>query len=455
MTDHLKPYSEYKNSRQPWLVKIPSHWDERRAKYFFKETDERSETGNEELLSVSHITGVTPRSQKNITMFMAEKNTGYKKCREGDLVINTMWAWMAALGIAKQSGIVSPSYAVYRPISSSDFVNDYVDHLLRTEAFQAEYVCRSTGIRGSRLRLYPEKFLIIPICYPPYKEQQHIADYLSEKNRQIRQYIRTKLQLISLLNEQKRAIISNAVTRGLDENVRLKPSGIDSLGEIPAHWNEVPIKQASDVRLSGVDKHVIVYEKPIRLCNYKNVYDHDFITQDMDFTIGTATDVEIKYLSIRKNDVLITKDSEMWNDIAVPSLVSDDFDDVLCGYHLALIRPDIRQLKGEFLMRVLCSPIIACQFHCTANGVTRYGLSKHDIKTAIIPLPSLEEQQSIINYLQGPLKVIEESIDFTQKQIKFMREYQIRLISDIVAGKVDVRDQSDGLPVFSESEVEK
>jgi type I restriction enzyme S subunit len=239
----LKPYHEYKNSGLSLLGKIPAHWNERRAKYFFREVDERSSTGQEELLSVSHMTGVSPRSEKNVTMFMAESYVGHKLCQAGDLVINTMWAWMAALGVARQTGIVSPSYAVYRPIRSNLLLHDFVDHLLRTKPYASEYVCRSTGIRSSRLRLYPEKFLDIPIICPPYEEQEQILAFLQVKDQAIRRFIRAKRRLIELLNEQKQAIISRAMSRGLDPSVRLKPSSIDWLGDVPGHWEVLPIKR--------------------------------------------------------------------------------------------------------------------------------------------------------------------------------------------------------------------
>ena len=128
-----------------WLGDVPEHWEVRPAKYFFREVDDRSETGSEELLSVSHVTGVTPRSQKNITMFMASSYVGHKLCEPGDLVINTMWAWMGALGVAWQSGIVSPSYGVYRPLQSTALLGEYADLLLKTRPYVNEYVCRSTG----------------------------------------------------------------------------------------------------------------------------------------------------------------------------------------------------------------------------------------------------------------------------------------------------------------------
>src|SRR6266571_3654882 len=144
MIQELKPYATYKDVGLPWLGSVPAHWALRRAKYFYREVDERSATGEEELMSVSHLTGVTPRREKNVTMFLAESNVGHKLCRPGDLVINTMWAWMAALGVARQVGLVSPSYGVYRPLASNNLLPDYADRLLRTAAYASEYTRRST-----------------------------------------------------------------------------------------------------------------------------------------------------------------------------------------------------------------------------------------------------------------------------------------------------------------------
>jgi len=169
----LAPYPEYKDAGVSWVGSIPAHWPEKRAKYYFKEVDERSQTGDEEMLSVSHITGVTPRSQKNVTMFKAESNVGHKRCQTGDLVINTMWAWMSALCFSNHDGIVSPAYGVYRPRSNQDYDNYYLDHLLRIEGYRSEYIFRSTGIRSSRLRLYSDKFLSMPVVCSAGRAADH------------------------------------------------------------------------------------------------------------------------------------------------------------------------------------------------------------------------------------------------------------------------------------------
>ena len=211
-----QPYPIYKPSGVEWLGDVPAHWDLRPAKWYFREVDHRSETGSEELLSVSHITGVTPRSEKNVTMFKAESNVGHKLCRPGDLVINTMWAWMAALGVAGQAGIVSPSYAVYRPRPSSRLLGEYTDLLLRTTTYKNEYICRSTGIRSSRLRLYPEEFLRIKVSCPPLEEQHSIVEFTSKESTNAQRAIDLAHDELFFLHEYHTCLIADVVTGKLD-----------------------------------------------------------------------------------------------------------------------------------------------------------------------------------------------------------------------------------------------
>ena len=445
MLDGLKPYPEYKDSGCRWVGKVPAHWEVRRAKYFFREIDERSTTGQEELLSVSHKTGVTPRSQKNVTMFMAESLIGYKLCAPGDVAINTMWAWMAALGVVKQPGIVSPSYGVYRPHRTTHFEIRFLDELLRTPGYRAEYYVRSTGITSSRLRLYPENFLRIPLLCPPPDEQAAIVRFLAHADRLIRRYIRAKRALVKLLEEQKQAIIHRAVTRGLDPSVRLKPSGVDWVGDVPEHWEVVRLGNLVEVRLSNVDKHSRDDEIHVRLCNYTDVYKNDKITDQISFLKGTAKPDEIRKFRLQRGDVLITKDSETWDDIAVPALVEWTADDLVCGYHLALLRSR-RTLKGPYLLRALQSQAVARQFYISANGVTRYGLSRQAIKDVMVPVPSLEEQEAIARSLDEATRDVTNAISRARNEIELLREYRTRLVADVVTGKLDVRAAAAALP---------
>ena len=215
VTRGLHPNVSLTPSGIPSLGDVPAHWDLRRAKFTYHESDQRSYSGVEELMSVSHLTGVTPRKQ-NVTIFLAQSNEGYKLCRPGDIVVNTMWAYMAALGVARQSGLVSPSYGVYRPRVDGLVNPEYMDLLLRTENYRVEYTRRSKGITASRLRLYPDDFLDIPFLRPPTDEQTHIVKYLRRATANVDSTIDRTHRQIALMNEYRTRLIADVVTGELD-----------------------------------------------------------------------------------------------------------------------------------------------------------------------------------------------------------------------------------------------
>lgn len=211
-----KPYEAYKPSGVKWLGNVPAHWDVRPGKWHLREVDERSVTGAEEMLSVSHLTGVTPRSEKSVTMFQAESNVGHKLCEPGDLVVNTMWAWMGALGVAQQPGLVSPSYAVYRPMSDSSLDSRYAEMLLRSAPLRCEYIIRSTGIRPSRLRLYPDTFLRIRLVAPPPDEQSAIVAFVASERARFDRVAKLMAAEVTALSEYRARLVADVVTGKLD-----------------------------------------------------------------------------------------------------------------------------------------------------------------------------------------------------------------------------------------------
>jgi type I restriction enzyme, S subunit len=204
-----------RDSNVEWLGKIPANWTTVRSKFALVEIDERSKTGDEELLTVSHITGVTPRSEKNVNMFMAETLEGYKKCKAGDLIINTMWAWMGALGTAFQNGVVSPSYNVYRFRSSHSNPRFY-DRLFRTRRFAEEMKRHSKGVWESRLRLYPQEFFQIRIPCPPDNEQAAINGYLDHELSRLDHLVMKVRESIEKLKEYRTALIAAVATGKID-----------------------------------------------------------------------------------------------------------------------------------------------------------------------------------------------------------------------------------------------
>lgn len=206
--DHTVPM---KDSGVAWIGEIPAHWEIKRGKALFKETEARSADGSEELLTVSQYTGITPRSQKNVTMFEALSLEGYKICEIGDIAANTMWLWAGAIGVSEYRGVISPSYNVYRQ-RGNDFIPQYLDHLLRAPMLVQEYASLSTGIRASRLRLYPKDFLNIHFPVPPLEEQQAILDALSSKCSAVDRLISIKQAKIEKLEQYKRSLIYEYVT---------------------------------------------------------------------------------------------------------------------------------------------------------------------------------------------------------------------------------------------------
>jgi type I restriction enzyme S subunit len=238
VTRGLDPHVPLKSSGIPWLGDIPAHWEVLRAKYLFREVDERSVNGNEELLSVSHITGVTPRSQKNITMFKAQSYAGHKLCRPGDLIVNTMWAWMAALGVSAHKGIISPAYAVYRPRNADQIVGGFIDGLLRTRPYVSNIICRSTGVRASRLRLYPEEFFRLQIILPPASEQQQIVQSIAAETAQFNTATTHLEREITLLREYRTRLVADVVTGKLD--VR---EAVAKLPDMPDEGDPEPVAE--------------------------------------------------------------------------------------------------------------------------------------------------------------------------------------------------------------------
>ena len=212
VTRGLNDNVKLKDSGVEWIGEIPEHWKIKRAKYLFDEINDRSQTGDEELLSVSHMTGVTPRSEKNVSMFKAEDYTGSKLCISGDLIYNIMWAWMGALGISDRVGIVSPSYAVYRQKDPNSFNLWYIELLLGGLNYTAHYNRVSTGLHSSRLRFYSTMFFEMSIAFPTKKEQDEIIDFLKTTTAKIATAISLKEQEIEKLKEYKMSLIDGVVT---------------------------------------------------------------------------------------------------------------------------------------------------------------------------------------------------------------------------------------------------
>lgn len=212
---------------------------------------------------------------------------------------------------------------------------------------------------------------------------------------------------------------------------KYKDSGVEWLGEIPAHWEIRRLKYAAACIPSNVDKKSKEEETPVKLCNYTDVYYNDNITSNIKFMNATASSDQIKKFTLKIEDVIITKDSEDPNDIAVPSFVSEQLENVLCGYHLALIRSN-RISIGFFIKWFFESRFARSTFATFANGLTRYGLGTYSINNSILPLPPLPEQKTIANFLDRETKKIDHLIEKQEQMIALLEEKRQALISHAV-----------------------
>jgi type I restriction enzyme, S subunit len=437
MNDELRPYPGYKESDLLWLGAVPEHWDVRRNGRLFAQRNETG-FGSLPILEVSLKTGVRVRDMENMKrkQVMNDREK-YKRAVKGDIAYNMMRMWQGALGAAPVDGLVSPAYVVARPYSGTE--TRYYSYLFRTAAYMAEVDGYSRGIVKDRNRLYWQDFKQMPSCYPPPDEQTAIADYLDANAVLVRKFIRNRRRLIDVLNEQKQAIINEAVTRGLYQSGCYKPSGNAWLGEIPQTWESSRLKNVAELHVSNVDKHTKTGELPVRLCNYTDVYKNSVITADMPFMTATATPDELRAFHVEVGDVIITKDSEDWQDIGVPALVAETADDLVCGYHLAILRPRPNVMSGRFLAYVMLCNGVSTQLSLAANGVTRYGLSHSAIKAISLPVAPFEEQEPLADHIDEATATLNRAISRVNREINLIHEYRTRLIADVVTGKLDVR----------------
>lgn len=243
-----KPYKKYKDSEQEWLGNLPEHWKVQRTKHLFDLITEPAPVGNSmELLSIYTALGVKPRKELEERGNKASTTDGYWIVKKRDIIVNKLLAWMGAIGISEYDGVTSPAYDLLR---AKREVNPYFyNYLFRNPISSREFKRHSRGIMDMRLRLYFTRFGDIKLPFPSLDEQNNIVDFLDYKLEKINRFISKKKQLIELLNEQKAAIINQAVTKGLDPNVKMKDSGIEWLGDIPVHWEVKPLKYCANVTL--------------------------------------------------------------------------------------------------------------------------------------------------------------------------------------------------------------
>lgn len=409
------------NTKTAWLGEFPAHWQVLRIKNLFQEIESRSETGSEELLSVSHYTGVTLKREslenEDDHLTNAESLVGYKLVQQGDLVINIMLAWNGSLGISPYNGITSPAYCVYR--IKGDNNPEYFGYLFSTNLFKAEFRRHSTGIIDSRLRLYSDKFFSIFTVVPPKNEQDEIVRYIKAQEEKINRFIEKKQRFIELLKEQKNLVAFSAIhMEGLKNN-----------------WSERRIKSFSQI-LRGKFTH--------RPRNDERLYDGDFpfiqtgeVSQANKYINGYRQTLNEWGYSVSKEfpkgtlcltiaanvgDVAILNFNACFPDSIVGIVPNDEVD-------LDYLYYALKSLKAKFLSE--------------ATLTTQYNLNVERIAPITIPIPDKEIQKKIVLEIETESATIDTAIAKAEREIELIREYKEAMISEAVMGKMSEHDLID------------
>jgi type I restriction enzyme S subunit len=446
MIADLKPYSSYKPSGVPWLGKVPEHWAILPHRAVFNEVKERDHP-HEQMLSVTITKGVI--KQRALLEGSSKKDSSnqdksaYKLVCPGDIAYNKMRAWQGAVGASDLRGIVSPAYVVVRLRDENN--PRYFHHLFRTPAFAKEAERWSYGITSDMWSLRPEHFKMIYGCLPPPLEQAAIVRFLDHADRRIRRYIRAKQKLIALLNEQKKAIIHRAVTRGLDPNVRLKPSGVEWLGDVPEHWEVLQVGHIAAVgNGSTPSRGNMGYwaDGTYPWLNSGSV-NAGTITRAEQFVTETALrECHLPRVPAGSVLVAITGQGKTRGTAAVLTI------EATINQHIAFIKPRNhgRTASPEYLRAFLTAAYFELRRLSDDAGSTKGALTCEDLRHFRVILPPLDEQERLVCSLMEKTSQIEGAIATTHREIDLLREYRTRLIADVVTGKLDVREAAARLP---------
>ena len=431
------PYPAYKSTNLPWLPKIPKHWGIVRCKQIFRPIDVRSEKGEEQLLSVSERHGVVKREQANVTMFKAASYEGYKLCWPDDLAINSLWAWSYGLGFSPYHGIISTAYSVFRLKDKTKYLPRFYDYLVRSKDFHWELRVRSKGLWKSRYQLSDDAFLAAPILDVPIAEQEQIVRYLDSMTAKINKLIRAKKKQIALLQEQRQAIINQAVTKGLDPNAEMKDSGIDWLGKIPNHWtmNKVGHFYRSilgKMLASSQTDSTYTYEK--YLC-----------AKDVHFSGVDLSDPKEMWFSpeekwkyrIKAGDLLVVEGGAGAGGAAV---FMGSEDELYIQNSIHCIRPKSNKVSVHFLYYWLYALVGRKYIDYACNKATIPHFTGDKLFEMPFVLVPISEQNAIVNHLEEVCRKYDSVIDKLKGEINLANEYKNSLISSVVTGQTDVRN---------------
>ena len=421
----VKRYPAYKDSGVPWLGDVPAHWSQLPGRACFREV-KTPNTGLVETTVLSLSYGrIVVRNPESLHGLVPASFETYQIVEPGEIIVRPTdlqndWNSLR-FAICRNRGIITSAYLCFR--TRAALTPGYGHLLLHSYDLMKVFYGLGSGLRQN---LDWEDFKYLPCLVPPLPEQTAIVRFLAHTDRQVNRLIRAKRRLIELLNEEKQAIIHRAVTRGLDPTARLKPSGVEWLGDVPAHWEVNPIKAEMTclnrrrVPMSGVERDKMTVR----------AYDYYGASGVIDRVANYIFDGEL---------ILIAEDGAnlLLRNLPLAIIARGKF---WVNNHAHVLEP--RDGNLEYLASVL----ECIDYNTWISGAAQPKLTKDRLMAVRIPVPPVREQDLIMAQIHSETSELTLTVELARREIALLREYRTRLIADVVTGKLDVREAAASLP---------
>lgn len=443
MIEKYQVYPEYMDSGLAWLCEMPSHWELRKSKYLFNRM-QRSIRNEDGVVTAFRDGQVTLRSKRRIDGFTQSiKEIGYQGVRAGDLLVHSMDGFAGAIGVSDSDGKCSPVCSVCIPYRHDRIYVYFYGYLFRQLAVTDFISSLAKGIRERSTEFRYSEFSLLDLAVPPFEEQKKIACFLDHETAKIDALIEKQQQLIQLLQEKRQAVISHAVTKGLNPDVPMKDSGVEWLGKVPEHWSICQIKHVVSPEKnsmvdgpfgSSVNTDTDYVEEGVPVIRTVNISNEGFSSNDLKF-MRVAKFEQLKRHAVYSGDVLFSKVGTIGNSCVLPSSVAEAILSTT-GSCKITVNPD--SYMAEFL--VFCIQSMHEELMQIANSNVQPFLNMVNIKNLKLPLLPLSEQKNIVSQLKIDLDRLDDVISKANILVELLQERRTALISAAVTGKIDVRD---------------
>ncbi len=433
-----KPYPAYRPSGVEWLEEIPAHWEVRRLKYLATVNDEALTETTDPDTEITYVDIGNVDSVRGITgtedlMFEDAPSRARRIVRQGDIIISTVRTYLKAIVRIESTDanlIVSTGFAVIRP---RDLDERFGAYALSAPYFVEGVLAHSVGV--SYPAINASELVCLDVAYPSFTEQRAIAAFLDRETTRIDGLVAKKERLIELLQEKRTALVTRAVTRGLDPNVPMKDSGVEWLGEIPTHWEVKRLKTIAEIRY-GLGQPPKESSDGLPLVRATNVYRGHITDEDMLY-VDPADVPAGRRAFLSTGEIVVVRIGAYTADSAI---IPKKYEGAIAGYDMVVT---VKGAKPEFIATALLCPYLRdAQLVVASTRAAQPHLNAEELGDALILLPSLPEQGAIAAYLNRETAKLDVLGAKVREAIERLKELRAALISAAVTGRIDVREEA-------------